>query len=492
MERGPAHDESRAELGRRIEAARAHGATTITDWTGDLGVTLHADVYSVSSLQRFALNPYRYFLEKVLGLKEEEELGDDLDAREQGTVTHAALEEPIATRQKERGGAWVDFAEEFEELVKDTRAALAKHYGTSLGPLLTEAVREGSVARWSDELEAFLRARRTELDRTHGVTVDGVANTLSADHEEQVKKAALYAEALAEPMTQTSIDAAFTKHGKPLKGRPYTDFKKALADDEARAKLEGTRDKEANAVAKRRGKAEVLRIEAPGTHVVAAEMRLEKSATETEEEEPLALEIPGRAPLHVRGSIDRLEHCTRRGLVVADFKSGKAINAKALATKIGTGEHLQLPLYAAAVEQLAREGRIATSDGKGSLGKASVGAVQLLSLKRQDGRDKHAAVAIDPHAPMESGRSAIELARLYAHAFRDAIEDGCFLLAERVEIKAGGNAGADELVRAMRVVPKATRQKPKPQPWQTREAPAAIPLTAEDFDAAKDEGAVTP
>jgi RecB family exonuclease len=494
-ERGPSDGEARAELARRAEAVRAHGATTIGPWTGALGVTLPADVYSVSSLQRFALNPYRYFLEKVLGLKEEEEeLGDDLDAREQGTVTHAALEEPIKERRKKNGGAWVDFAAEFEELVKDTRAALAKHYGTSLGSLLTAAVREGSVARWSDELEVFLRARHGELRKTKGATLDQVAANLAQDHEEDVKKVELYTDALAEPMTLASIDSAFVRHGKPLKGVTYSNFKKAIDDGDVRAKLKGTRDKDANAVAKRRVKAEAIRMAAPGEHVVAAERRLEVEATDTADEIPLALEIPGRRPLHIRGSIDRLEHCPRRGFVVADFKSGRALNASELGKKLESGEHLQLPLYAAAVEQLAREGRIASPDGQGTVTASRVGAVQLLSLKREKADNAPPALAIDPHLPPsdETARSAVELARLYAHAFRDAIEAGYFLLADRVELKAGGATGADALARAMRAVPRAVKERAKLRPWETREAPEAIPLKPKDFEAAHDEGAVTP
>jgi RecB family exonuclease len=488
-DRGPSDGEARAELARRAEAVRAHGATTIGPWTGALGVTLPADVYSVSSLQRFALNPYRYFLEKVLGLKEEEELGDDLDAREQGTVTHAALEEPIAERQRENGGAWVDFAAEFEELVKDTRAALAKHYGSSLGSLLTAAVREGSVARWSDELELFLDARRKQLDLTRGKS----AEDLVANHATRAAEIAFLEDALAEPFTRASAEAACVAHGKQYGYQK--NLKKAVdGDAAARDKLVDKLTDEKRKAKNALEKAEDKLLAAPGTHVVAAEKRLEIRATETSAEVPLALEIPGRTPLRIRGSIDRLEHCERRGFVVADFKSGKALTAKEFGRKLSSGEHLQLPLYAAAVEQLAREGRITARDRDGTHGEASVGAVQLLSLKRERADRPPPAVAIDPHlAPSdETAHSAIELARFYAHAFRDAIEAGCFLLADRVELEAGGATGADALARAMRAVPRAAKEKEKLRPWQTREAPDAIPLKPSDFEAAQDERAVTP
>lgn len=492
-ERSPADEADFADLSRRIEAVHAHGAETISPWTGDLGVRLQAGVYSVSSLQRFALNPYRYFLERVLGLKEEDALGDDLDAREQGTVTHAALEAPIASRQASNGGAWIDFAAEFEGIVQETRSALADQYGSSLGALLTEVIRASSVERWGDELEAFLQSRLEELNATKDKSATELASEKNA-HGERIERIAFLEEALAEPFTTASVEAACIANEKSV-SLPKK-FKAALAGDakeleELRAELINKKRLSAKAILG----AELRLLGAPGSHAVAAEKHLEVRADKTPDgvDIPLALAIPGYEPIHVRGSVDRLEHCSRRGFVVVDFKSGAKLSVKELKEKIASGEHLQLPLYAVAVEQLAAAGRIRSRDGQGAHeGTARVGAVMLANLKRHRESDSHAAVAIDPHAELKAGQSAVELARRYAHAFREAIEAGCFLLADRQKTKAGAASGSDAFARAMRFIPTATKKPAEVRAWRKREAPPNIPLAPEHLLVKRAEGAETP
>ena len=492
-ERAPADAADGAELSRRVEALRFHGAATISPWTGDLGVRLPAGVYSVSALQRFALNPYRYFLERVLGLQEEEVLGDDLDAREQGKVTHGALEAPIASRHRSNDGAWVDFAAEFESIVRETRSALADQYGSSLGALLTEAVRASSVERWGDELEAFLQSRLEELNATKGKSADALASETGAQRE-RVDRIPFLEAALAEPFTSASVDDACIKHGREL--TKLRNLTKALAGDTAiLAKMRADLAKDQRLYNVGLSKAALRLLGAPGSHVVAAEKHLEVRADETPGgvDIPLALAIPGCEQLHVRGSVDRLEHCCRRGFVVVDFKSGAKLSVKELKEKIASGEHLQLPLYAVAVEQLVAAGRILAREGNAAHeGPARVGAVMLASLKRTGKSESHAAVAIDPHADLEAGYSAVELARAYAHAFREAIEAGCFLLADRQKVKAGATSGSDAFARAMRFVPAATKKPQDFRAWRKREAPPHVPLAPEHLVVKRAEGAETP
>ena len=157
------------------------------------------------------------------------------------------------------------------------------------------------------------------------------------------------------------------------------------------------------------------------------------------------------------------------------------------------GEHLQLPLYAVAVEQLAAAGRILAREGNvAHEGTARVGAVMLASLKRAGKSESHAAVAIDPHAELKAGQSAVELARGYAHAFREAIEAGCFLLADRQKTKAGAASDSDAVARAMRFIPTATKKPAEVRAWRKREAPPNIPLAPEHLLVKRAEGAETP
>jgi RecB family exonuclease len=405
----------------------AHGATAATPWTGELGVRVPVRAYSVSALQRYAKNPYLYFLERVLGLAEDEDAADDLDAREQGVVVHRSLEEPVKKRL-ERGP--VDLQAEHAALVAETKATLKDAYGEGLGALLAKEVRERSVARWTHELDGFLSARHALRADLEGHTPETLAGKVKKHQEEQDKVA--------------------RQKDKLAKNPNDADARRRLVEADA-------------SIAKRLAKKRAELLERPGSHALAVELRLDT------DDAPLALAYGDRPALPLRGSVDRLE---RDGdvLVVADFKTGAALSATAFRADLASGEHLQLPIYAAAVEQLVREERLAAPEAT-----ARVGSIQLVYVRRKHNTPKWKVLAIDPHAPLLEGPSAIAIALGFAHAFREAIEGGSFVLADRVE----KTPGADALVRAMRFVPLATKQPATS--WATRGVGEAHPLTAQDL-----------
>ena len=66
----------------------------------------------------------------------------------------------------------------------------------------------------------------------------------------------------------------------------------------------------------------------------------------------------------VHGQIDRIDwDQDRNQLAVRDYKTGRRRSAQVLRSEIAAGQHLQLPLYAMAVEELARQGALSHLQG---------------------------------------------------------------------------------------------------------------------------------
>lgn len=151
-------------LAERVRATVSHEARALGPHTGELGVAVPPTrPYSASALQRFAELPYRYFVERVLGLREPA-TGDGtsaLLAREQGAVLHRALESAFAPRLAAgdvNGNPWVNLAVAGPELLQATLDALEQGYRRRAEHGQAEAIWTGEYQRWAVELEAWWRA----------------------------------------------------------------------------------------------------------------------------------------------------------------------------------------------------------------------------------------------------------------------------------------------------------------------------------------------
>ena len=141
---------STPELCARVAAIASHDAISTGPNTGELGVRVAAREYSVSALQSYAKLPYQYFVDRVLGVREDESKSDDLDAMETGTAVHAALEAAFTELLKVGP---VEIASNSDGIRKAVRNAVEASLREAGEGSLANPVWEGAVARWQYELE---------------------------------------------------------------------------------------------------------------------------------------------------------------------------------------------------------------------------------------------------------------------------------------------------------------------------------------------------
>ncbi|MFO7562749.1 MAG: PD-(D/E)XK nuclease family protein [Enhygromyxa sp.] len=151
-------------LSRRIAAIRSHDAPEVGPHTGELGVAVPADrPYSASALQSYAALPYRYFVERVIGLRERErpaESASALLATEQGSVVHRALETVLEARLAAcEGPLFLPVDELLDELLD----ALAAGYRRRAEHGQAEAIWQSERDRWAIELRAWWEHWRKRL-----------------------------------------------------------------------------------------------------------------------------------------------------------------------------------------------------------------------------------------------------------------------------------------------------------------------------------------
>jgi RecB family exonuclease len=145
------------ELRRRVEAIRSHEAPEVGPHTGALGVRVRASVpYSASALQRYAAMPYRYFVERVIGLRERErsDTATSLLASEQGQAVHRALEAAHLARLAASTGP-VELASLSEPLLASALEALSEGYRKRAEHGQAEAIWSNECERWAVELRAW-------------------------------------------------------------------------------------------------------------------------------------------------------------------------------------------------------------------------------------------------------------------------------------------------------------------------------------------------
>jgi len=156
------------ELANRVAAvAKLHFEKEGTNChAGALGVTFKPPYYSVSALQKFAALPYAYFLNYVLKLKEEKEIEDSLDAAEQGTLLHSAMETPLRARLQTKPPISVDVCKDRAVLREQTQNALAEEYESGNDQVLSEAVWQGDRLRWQKELAEWWKSLEDRMDKS--------------------------------------------------------------------------------------------------------------------------------------------------------------------------------------------------------------------------------------------------------------------------------------------------------------------------------------
>jgi RecB family exonuclease len=471
----PAETLAAAALSRRKDAIASHGGVEAGPWTGELGVrpVAPASGYSVTSLQRYACNPYRYFLQTVLGLREEDEADDALDSREQGVALHAALEKPL---RAELAGGGVDWARVTEVLCGQAAGAIEEQYGLQAAELLAEPVWRGEASRWQAELAVWLAGQDEHRAAAPGgdLTQARVA-CLSKDDGAAVKQAALAAAMLVQPDRAEAIaaDGGFsprTGFGKFAKNLASQELDKALG---GRNSLQQLVDDAQPLLAKADARLAQHLAQSPMDRLLAVERPLQLANGA-----PRPLDVGQGHYLAMQGSIDRVEgNAAGDRLAVVDYKTGKP--DQNLCEKIATGEHLQLPLYALALETMAQQGELAELGVRRG---AEVRAIRLEYLRRYGKKKTVTTVALDPREPIavptptsvDKGRgpdaqaveplalSALAMAQGYAQRFKTAIEDGHLALVQRT-----GKDYGDRFTQAMRLVP-AAPEEGGAAPWLTR------------------------
>ncbi|MCA9701750.1 MAG: PD-(D/E)XK nuclease family protein, partial [Myxococcales bacterium] len=207
----------------------------------------------------------------------------------------------------------------------------------------------------------------------------------------------------------------------------------------------------------------------PGLFLAAAEWPL--APPQSEQPFLLRLAEPDGTPRAIpfAGVIDRVEvDPPRNRLIICDYKTGVPPFASALAAELRAGTHLQLPLYAIAVEQILGEDpqRLRMHAG------ARVGALRLEYLRRPprfygDGPADPVARGFAPDAPLgfdDQGRewTVREAAAAFALAFVFAMESGVYPLVARTPRRGRPGAGA-RMHELMRAVPGAD-QRPSALP----------------------------
>ncbi len=365
------------QLRRCIEAIRSHDGDALGSHTGELGVAVPPDrPYSASALQSYAALPYRYFVERVIGLRERERPADSpsaLLATEQGQVVHRALE-----------------------------TALASRLASVEGPLYLPTIAEPLAAELLDALAAGYR-RRAE---------HGQAEAIWASERDR---------------WATELQT-WWQHW-------YTRITDAWGPNPERRKPEP----------------EVL---VPSPLLLAAEW------SPSEGDEPFELDL-GLRTIPFVAAVDRIEiDPMRQRLNVCDYKTGRPSWPSAIAAQLRTGVHLQLPLYALAVQQVVN----VAPERLRLAGPVNVGALRLEYLQRPrpsaPGRPVvPQARGFSPASPLgvdASGQvwTVRQAAVGFTLAFVAAIEAGRFPVVAR----AGTRGRGDRVHELARVVPSANQR----------------------------------
>jgi RecB family exonuclease len=404
------------ELRRRVEAICAHEAPEVGSHTGVLGVRVDARVpYSASALQRYAALPYQYFVERVIGLRERETTGD----------TAASL-----------------LASEQGQVVH--RALEAAHAARLAGSSTWLELASTSDALLAEVLAALAEGYRQRAEH-------GQAEAIWASERDR------WAVELTQ-WWQRWQERLREAYGPSDPGRS------------------GSR---------RRPPPEQL---IPGMLLLAAEWS-PSEATESSESSAspqpgeggaFELDLLGLRTIPFVAAVDRVEFDpVRQRIDVVDYKTGRPRWPAQIAAELRAGVHLQLPLYALAVQQVAS----AAPQRLRLPMPAPVGALRLEYLQRPLPRGgkpaRPEARGFAPNEPLgldAEGQvwTIIQAAASFSVAFVSAIEAGRFPVVARAPTRRYGPSRIEELAR---VVPSADERRsglppglePLPDPRAARE-----------------------
>ena len=364
------------------------------------------DLFSATALERYGECPYKYFLEKVLHLEDEEEASEELDVMETGSLVHGVLARAAwAAIDAAPNGTWDLF---YDESVEDARDALVDRTMELVRPCLEQSLEEAckdrpSMSRalldrvgdsWSQAMRNWVTVHATPMPPADPAAVDatpGVKKVLDLYNELQL--AAPWIGQLEQEVEPLLAAGKTQKEIKPtMKARKFPGrlnlgrFGKALskmhkASDEVRAAtwqelrniaaedLEQWGEKVEEAREKVRAKWQAAR---PG-RVAHAELAFGfEEPTEGSDPQsvigPFTLQAGGEA-FRLRGEIDRVDWDPDRKLwAVRDYKSGKNVSLRKMTERARLGFQLQLALYNLALEALVEAGHLPRlSGGKGHL-----------------------------------------------------------------------------------------------------------------------------
>jgi ATP-dependent exoDNAse (exonuclease V) beta subunit len=365
-------------------------------------------VYSPTSLEQFAQCPYAYFLGRVLRLKAVEDAGDELDALETGTTIHTAFAE--AAREViggHEGAVWdltyppgltKDETEENKDRkvkevlslllprVSGALGNLAKEQPTLCEPLLAEVGRRWgqAIRNWAEKhVQERIPARMDEAAIDASPAVAAALKNLDRAMEDSEAaledlRQAVYA---SQPKAPTGGVGAWKRRLSTATGETQKVLDPLLKDcferikngEEAKDVLDSfCRDRvesaEAIAMARvtaaRQSERDRQRAFGAARKVAFAELSFGRAKDPESDPhslpEPWEAECPDARKVLVTGQVDRIDWDEeRRALAVRDYKSGKRKSVKRLLPEMREGLHLQLLLYACAVEDvLVHGGRI--------------------------------------------------------------------------------------------------------------------------------------
>lgn len=368
--------ESIPELGRRVQAIRSHESALVGPHTGALAIAIPPAIYSASSLQTYAALPFRYFVERVLGVgqREDREPGAaGLLASEQGQVVHRALDHALAERLLGRSEP-LEVASITEPLLAEVLAALDAGYRERAEHGQAEAIWASERDRWEVELRVWWEAWVGRMRRAWGPTDEG----------------------------RREVDSLI-----------------------------------------------------PAPFVLASEWS---------PGDAFELDLGPRS-IPFRAAIDRIEvDPLRQRINVCDYKTGMAKWQGEIESELRAGTHLQLGLYALAVEQVVRRDPMSLRLEE----PVSVGALRLEYLKRPPPRSGSRAGfpvtrAVVPTAALGLDArgnvwSVVQAAAGFTLAFVSAIESGYFPVVARTPVGRRIAPSNRRIMEVARVVPSLDRR----------------------------------
>ena len=361
-------------------------------FTGTVGTDLGAKAYSPSSLEKLGQCAFRYFVERILGAEEAADAGVDLDALETRSLLHLALARAAQDAIAEKG-AWVlnapedERAAHVERVHREVCGAIDATSAEVLAsnPTLSRPLVGHFLARWKRALLGWLEDEACapvggafgpggapDPDDLDEETLAALAERTSAaagavEAWRKVRRGIALVEAARKKAVDAAEAAARWQQAEVKLLVPKGDFVAAAKEKDAKqraalldalaAKVDAAREEKAEALRGAIEKAYEKDREAVPRRAVASEWSFgdepDPSSDPKSTEKPLEVALPGGRTMAVRGRVDRVDLADDRpDAAVVDYKTGRQKSARALVAEIGEGRHLQLPLYARAVEAL--------------------------------------------------------------------------------------------------------------------------------------------